>query len=393
MAALDFPDTPTVGQVFDKWTWNGSAWVLVSGGIQASPIKNDTSTTYVPLLTDQNYFITLSNSSPITVTMPSDATQPFPIGSEIRFMQLSAGQPTFVAGASAVVLGSPSVTTRARYASVVVKKIVANTWIVFGDSDSVIPIGTMWEFAGATLPPNWLWCDGATYVGTTRPALFATIARTYTAAGVVAGSFQVPDMRGRSTAGANASDAAYVLGKTGGQRNSELLTHAHTVPIHGHTSSGSGSSGTVSADHSHLSSFMSQPMDRSIDHLHGMQHTHPPSGGNTQSGWMFRGPGQGGWDPGGSNPNGWGGYYSNGAGTYYADRGTTDAADRSLDHLHHVYGQSGGISANHTHTISVSVTVNNQAAFDVTANGAGTTLVDKNLPPYVAVNYMIYAGS
>jgi hypothetical protein len=31
MAALDFPDAPTVGQVFDKWTWNGTMWELTAG--------------------------------------------------------------------------------------------------------------------------------------------------------------------------------------------------------------------------------------------------------------------------------------------------------------------------------------------------------------------------
>lgn len=31
MAALDFPDAPTNGQVFDKWTWNGTQWVLTAG--------------------------------------------------------------------------------------------------------------------------------------------------------------------------------------------------------------------------------------------------------------------------------------------------------------------------------------------------------------------------
>jgi len=30
MVALDFPDTPTVGQIYDKWTWNGTQWVLTS---------------------------------------------------------------------------------------------------------------------------------------------------------------------------------------------------------------------------------------------------------------------------------------------------------------------------------------------------------------------------
>ena len=393
MAALDFPDNPTVGQVFEKWTWNGNAWVLTGGsGAGGSPIKNDTSTAYSPLPSDANYFITLSNTSPITVTMPSDATQPFAVAAEMRFMQLSSGQVTFVAGPGAVVLGSPSVAIRARYSSVLAKKIIANTWIIFGDSDSIIPIGTMWQFGGAVLPPNWLWCDGATYVGTAKPALFAAIARTHTAAGVAAGSFQVPDMRTKVAAGAHPSDAAFLLGKFAGQRDSELFSHLHVVPIHGHTATGTGSSGTVSADHTHLANFMSQPMDRSIDHLHHMQHTHPPSGGNTNSGWMYRGPGQGGWDPGGTNANGWGGYYSNGAGTYYADRDYTGAADRSLDHLHHVYGNTGGISTNHTHSVSVGVTVNNAAAFNTVATGGGTTLTDKNLSPYVAVNYMIYAG-
>lgn len=32
MAALDFPDAPTNGQVYDKWTWNGTQWVLTTSG-------------------------------------------------------------------------------------------------------------------------------------------------------------------------------------------------------------------------------------------------------------------------------------------------------------------------------------------------------------------------
>lgn len=30
MTAIDFPDSPTVGQVFDKWTWNGTVWALTA---------------------------------------------------------------------------------------------------------------------------------------------------------------------------------------------------------------------------------------------------------------------------------------------------------------------------------------------------------------------------
>lgn len=32
MTALDFPANPTVGQVFGRWTWDGTAWVLTGGG-------------------------------------------------------------------------------------------------------------------------------------------------------------------------------------------------------------------------------------------------------------------------------------------------------------------------------------------------------------------------
>lgn len=30
MAALNFPDAPTNGQVFDKWTWDGTVWRLTT---------------------------------------------------------------------------------------------------------------------------------------------------------------------------------------------------------------------------------------------------------------------------------------------------------------------------------------------------------------------------
>jgi hypothetical protein len=32
MAALDFPDAPTLGEKYDKWTWDGTMWVLTAGG-------------------------------------------------------------------------------------------------------------------------------------------------------------------------------------------------------------------------------------------------------------------------------------------------------------------------------------------------------------------------
>ena len=40
--AFNFPDSPTPGQVFQKWTWNGEAWVLTA------PVNSAANTTFAP---------------------------------------------------------------------------------------------------------------------------------------------------------------------------------------------------------------------------------------------------------------------------------------------------------------------------------------------------------
>jgi len=244
--------------------------------------------------------------------------------------------------------------------------------------DAQLPVGMMTEFAGTALPAGWLWCNGDTYTNTSQQSLAAAIGRTYTAAAVPTGSFQVPDMRKRSPVGYDATEAAkYGLGVKGGQRDSELLSHAHTTAV-----------GTDSPDHTHSMSFMSQAMDRSIDHLHSGAtageggHSHTSNGGHGE--YVFRdgafntgyhGPPVGYGIPGGVALT-WGPT----VGGNHAHSFTTGAADRSLDHLHHISGGTYGANARHAHTVTVN------------PNGAGTTLVDKNLPPYIVVNYIIYAG-
>ena len=45
--AYNFPDAPTVGQVFEKWTWNGEAWVL-TGPLSYTAAESDTRYVNVP---------------------------------------------------------------------------------------------------------------------------------------------------------------------------------------------------------------------------------------------------------------------------------------------------------------------------------------------------------
>ena len=111
-----------------------------------------------------------------------------------------------------------------------------------GGADDAEPVGVIKPFAGETLPDGYLWCDGASY-----PAngdylkLYEVVGTAYNEAGDAAGTFRVPDLRGRVTVGKN-TGTFDALGKTGGEethilKTSELPAHVHTYPVN---SPGSG---------------------------------------------------------------------------------------------------------------------------------------------------------
>jgi microcystin-dependent protein len=225
--------------------------------------------------------------------------------------------------------------------------------------DATIPIGVMWEYGGTSLPSGWLWCNGDTYTDTSQPALAAAIGRSFTDAGVPAGSFQVPDKRKRVSMGFDATDVAFALGKKGGQRDAELLQHLHSVPAHSHGAT------AAPGDTNHVHSL---GQDGGLAATAG-SHTHVASnGGSFQAAQAATG------------------YNLSPTGNAAVGGATIVAAG---DHSHALTGYTSGYSANHSHA----VTIADAAAFNTVNQGAGTTLVDKNLPPYLVVNHIIYAGS
>jgi hypothetical protein len=87
---------------------------------------------------DAGKLITASNPSPITISIPTDATANanFPIGTQILVMQLGLGQVTV----SAVTSGTTAVNskngtkTSGQYAVISLIKVAANSWVVGGDA-------------------------------------------------------------------------------------------------------------------------------------------------------------------------------------------------------------------------------------------------------------------
>lgn len=114
---------------------------------------------------------------------------------------------------------------------------------------NAVPTGTVWDFAGTSAPPGWLFCTGSAVSRTTFAALFVVIATAY-GAGDGSTTFNLPDARGRVIAGKDnmgGSDAARLtaaltggvdgdtLGAVGGEQGhiqtaAELVSHTHPGP-------------------------------------------------------------------------------------------------------------------------------------------------------------------
>jgi microcystin-dependent protein len=81
------------------------------------------------------------------------------------------------------------------------------------------PIGSITDYAGSTLPNDFLWCDGSAISRTTYASLFTAIGTTY---GVGDGTttFNLPNLKGRVSAGYDVSNTVLpfssTLGATGG---------------------------------------------------------------------------------------------------------------------------------------------------------------------------------
>ena len=105
-----------------------------------STINAQTGTTYTPALTDANALVTLNNASAISVTIPTNASVAYPIGTQISFAWITgAGQPTISAvtpGTTTIAsTGTTSASPKLRVANSVATaiKIATDSWLVTGD--------------------------------------------------------------------------------------------------------------------------------------------------------------------------------------------------------------------------------------------------------------------
>jgi hypothetical protein len=100
-------------------------------------INGQTGTTYTFVLDDAGKFITASNASAITVTIPPSGDVAYPVGTQLNIIQKGAGQVTFAQGSGVTINSTGATATapklRVRYSSATAVYEGSNIWYVVGD--------------------------------------------------------------------------------------------------------------------------------------------------------------------------------------------------------------------------------------------------------------------
>jgi hypothetical protein len=84
---------------------------------------------------DEDKLIQLSGSSSYAVSIPTDATFNFAIGTQITFLNISSSFKAITASNSniTIVSSTPGPNFRARWSSATIIKLSANNWVILGD--------------------------------------------------------------------------------------------------------------------------------------------------------------------------------------------------------------------------------------------------------------------
>lgn len=94
---------------------------------------NGKTDSYTLVLTDANNMIEINKSTFTTLTVPTEASVNFPVGTTISVMQVGAGQ-VRVAGAGVTFRSSTGTKTRVQWSVLTLYKKATNEWVVFGDT-------------------------------------------------------------------------------------------------------------------------------------------------------------------------------------------------------------------------------------------------------------------
>jgi hypothetical protein len=107
-----------------------------ANGLVAFTLNDQTGTSYTPVLTDQyQVLITRSNAGASTLTIPTNASVAFPVGTVITVLNKAAGAVTISGAGGVTVLSAGAVAASPvlnQYKSCALMQTSANNWYVVG---------------------------------------------------------------------------------------------------------------------------------------------------------------------------------------------------------------------------------------------------------------------
>lgn len=110
---------------------------VINGGQINLQVNAQTGTSYTTVLADNGKLVTLSNASAITATIPPNSSVTYPVGAQLNFVQLGAGQVTFTQGSGVTIVSTGASTsapkTRTQYSSATAIQTSTDNWLVVGD--------------------------------------------------------------------------------------------------------------------------------------------------------------------------------------------------------------------------------------------------------------------
>jgi hypothetical protein len=112
----------------------GTVVAGAGGGAGAFPIGSITSDPKNLVITDDLTFFVVNSPGAITINIPDNVDEAFPIGAEMEFIREGVGTVTFAApGVANLESRAGLVTINAQYSAVTLKKIGLDEWRLIGD--------------------------------------------------------------------------------------------------------------------------------------------------------------------------------------------------------------------------------------------------------------------
>jgi len=105
----------------------------VKQGVPSLTEINQKTSAYTTVLTDRDKLVEVSSATGVTLTIPTNSSVAYPVGTSIDILQTGAGQVTIAGAGGVTVNATPGLKLRTQWSSATLFKRAENTWVVYGD--------------------------------------------------------------------------------------------------------------------------------------------------------------------------------------------------------------------------------------------------------------------